>query len=317
MCRSIRGSPVCLVGGDARQGGGRPCCNLPGRGRHHGFRSTSRSAPPTARILLDLLDDVRAGLPKTTYALDDGSRLLVRDRDLAGGRARGRDRADAFPDGPDGRGAENRAWPLAVISPNLACRKALAISTDAPILRAPSGRRVYLFDPRGWRAADFDIDAREGRIHGTKAAAECVSWPWPAIVASATLGWEQCEGVRSRRSVAVVYRPVRRRDRRSQCALRRTARHRDDAGAPAAAVYRLAHPPWRTGGRGRRRGPLHSVLRRSLRRSMSMAPHPPGSRRGSPQRKLAPGAPDLPGGDRHRTSGTQLHLDAELLSRGL
>jgi hypothetical protein len=35
------------------------------------------------------------------------------------------------------------------------CRQALAISTDAPLPRAPAGRRVYLFDPRSWTAADF------------------------------------------------------------------------------------------------------------------------------------------------------------------
>lgn len=35
------------------------------------------------------------------------------------------------------------------------CRDALAISTDSPILRAPPGRRVYLFNPRSWVREDF------------------------------------------------------------------------------------------------------------------------------------------------------------------
>lgn len=35
------------------------------------------------------------------------------------------------------------------------CRQALAISTDAPVPRAPAGRRVYVFNPRSWTAADF------------------------------------------------------------------------------------------------------------------------------------------------------------------
>ncbi|HEY2179216.1 MAG TPA: hypothetical protein VGH15_11590 [Caulobacteraceae bacterium] len=35
------------------------------------------------------------------------------------------------------------------------CRRALAISLDHPLPDAPAGRRVYLFSPRGWRAADF------------------------------------------------------------------------------------------------------------------------------------------------------------------
>jgi len=39
---------------------------------------------------------------------------------------------------------------------NPACRTALAVSTDTPIVRAPAGRRVYLFNPRSWTAADFE-----------------------------------------------------------------------------------------------------------------------------------------------------------------
>jgi hypothetical protein len=35
------------------------------------------------------------------------------------------------------------------------CRAALAISTDSPILRAPPGRRIYLFNPRSWTHEDF------------------------------------------------------------------------------------------------------------------------------------------------------------------
>ena len=37
-----------------------------------------------------------------------------------------------------------------------ACRKALAVSVDTPIRRAPRGRRVYLFSPRSWTRADFE-----------------------------------------------------------------------------------------------------------------------------------------------------------------
>lgn len=36
------------------------------------------------------------------------------------------------------------------------CRTALAIATDTPLGGAPAGRRVYLFNPRSWTAADFD-----------------------------------------------------------------------------------------------------------------------------------------------------------------
>lgn len=46
---------------------------------------------------------------------------------------------------------------------NPACRTALAISADTPIARAPAGRRVYLFSPRSWTAADFERVKREVR----------------------------------------------------------------------------------------------------------------------------------------------------------
>jgi hypothetical protein len=44
---------------------------------------------------------------------------------------------------------------------NPRCRAALGIATDSALVRAPPGRRVYLFNPRSWTAADFD-KARRG-----------------------------------------------------------------------------------------------------------------------------------------------------------
>jgi hypothetical protein len=44
---------------------------------------------------------------------------------------------------------------------NPRCRAALGIATDSPIERAPPGRRVYLFNPRSWTAEDFER-ARRG-----------------------------------------------------------------------------------------------------------------------------------------------------------
>ena len=38
---------------------------------------------------------------------------------------------------------------------NPRCRTALGVSTDSPIVRAPPGRRVYLFSPRSWTEGDF------------------------------------------------------------------------------------------------------------------------------------------------------------------
>jgi hypothetical protein len=44
---------------------------------------------------------------------------------------------------------------------NPRCRAALAIASDSPIVRAPPGRRVYLFNPSSWTAAAFGAVRRE------------------------------------------------------------------------------------------------------------------------------------------------------------
>ncbi len=44
---------------------------------------------------------------------------------------------------------------------NPRCRAALGVATNSPIVRAPPGRRVYLFNPRSWTAADFDRARRD------------------------------------------------------------------------------------------------------------------------------------------------------------
>jgi hypothetical protein len=44
---------------------------------------------------------------------------------------------------------------------NPRCRAALGVATDSLIVRAPPGRRVYLFNPRSWTEADFE-KARRG-----------------------------------------------------------------------------------------------------------------------------------------------------------
>ncbi|MEO7178319.1 MAG: hypothetical protein ABIW83_05705 [Allosphingosinicella sp.] len=44
---------------------------------------------------------------------------------------------------------------------NPRCRAALGVASDSPIARAPPGRRVYLFNPRSWTAAEFE-QARRG-----------------------------------------------------------------------------------------------------------------------------------------------------------
>jgi len=112
------------------------------------------------RVLLDLLEDVRRGLPRGTllsmtalssWCDTEGwlSRAPVDEivpmlfRMTQGGEAL-RKRLAA---GGDFR--------------NPRCRAALGVASDSPIARAPPGRRVYLFSPSSWTAADFE-KAREG-----------------------------------------------------------------------------------------------------------------------------------------------------------
>ena len=110
-------------------------------------------------VLLDLLADVRRGLPRgvslsmTALAswceteawlnrapVDEIVPMLFR---MGPGGAPIRAKLEAGGDFAEPR-----------------CRGALAVSTDAPLRRAPTGRRVYLFSPRSWTAADFEAVRR-------------------------------------------------------------------------------------------------------------------------------------------------------------
>lgn len=106
------------------------------------------------QILLDLLADVRRGLPEGTILsmtalaswcdgeawldaapVDEIVPMLFRMR------AAGEALKNRLAAGGDFR--------------NPRCRAALGIASDAPIPRAPPGRRVYLFSPASWTAADY------------------------------------------------------------------------------------------------------------------------------------------------------------------
>ncbi len=112
------------------------------------------------QVLLDVLHDVRRGLPPGTQLsmtalaswcdtetwldqapVDEITPMLFRMTD--GGDALLR----RLKKGGDFR--------------NPRCRKALAISTDTPIVRAPTGRRVYLFNPHSWTSKDYEKARRE------------------------------------------------------------------------------------------------------------------------------------------------------------
>jgi hypothetical protein len=111
------------------------------------------------QVLLDLLGDVRRGLPSDTLLsmtalaswcdtetwldaapVDEITPMLFR---MQGGQALVRRLA---------KGGDFR---------NPRCRTALAISTDTPIVRAPPGRRIYLFNPHSWTSKDFEKTRRE------------------------------------------------------------------------------------------------------------------------------------------------------------
>ncbi len=105
-------------------------------------------------VLIDLLHDVRAGLPRGTplsmtaiaswcqedwldgLPVDEVVPMLFR---MGRGDPAIRTRIEGGGD-----------WAAP------ACRKALAISADTPIARAPAGRRIYLFAPQSWTPSTFD-----------------------------------------------------------------------------------------------------------------------------------------------------------------
>jgi len=105
-------------------------------------------------VLLEVLEDVRRGLPRTTLlsmtalaSWCDTERWLDRAPvdEIVPMLFRMQEAGDAL---------ENRLAAGGDFR-NPRCRSAFAVSTDTPVVRAPRGRRVYLFNPRSWTEADF------------------------------------------------------------------------------------------------------------------------------------------------------------------
>jgi len=112
------------------------------------------------RILLDLLEDVRRSLPRGTLLSMTALASWCDTEDWL-------DRAPVdeivpmiFRMDEGGRAIENRLAAGGDFR-NPRCRAALAIATDSPIARAPAGRRVYMFNPHSWTAADFEAARRQ------------------------------------------------------------------------------------------------------------------------------------------------------------
>ena len=111
-------------------------------------------------ILLDVLRDVRRGLPRGT---------LLSMTALASW-CDGEGWIDAAPVDEIvpmvfrmGRSAETVRRRLAAGGDfaDRRCRTAIGIASDEPIARAPTGRRVYIFDPRRWTEPRFAAVRRE------------------------------------------------------------------------------------------------------------------------------------------------------------
>jgi hypothetical protein len=111
------------------------------------------------RILLDLLADVRRGLPRGT--------LLSMTAIASWCETEGwLDAAPADEIVPmlfrmtQGGGALRKRLAAGGDFRNPRCRTAVGVATDSPVVRAPPGRRVYLFSPVSWTGADFEAARR-------------------------------------------------------------------------------------------------------------------------------------------------------------
>ncbi|WP_010546364.1 hypothetical protein [Sphingomonas elodea] len=106
------------------------------------------------QVLIDLLHDVRAGLPATislsmtaiaSWCQEDWLGALPVDEIVPMLFRMGRGGAAI-------RARIERGGDWA----EPACRNALALSADSPIARIPQGRRIYLFAPQSWTPSTFD-----------------------------------------------------------------------------------------------------------------------------------------------------------------
>jgi hypothetical protein len=111
------------------------------------------------QVLLDLLSDVRAGLPRGVPLSMTALASWCETEDWLSAAPVDEVVPMLFRMGPQGqrivaRLADGRDFA------NPKCRTAVAISADTPLPRLPRGRRIYLFSPRSWSAADFQIVRR-------------------------------------------------------------------------------------------------------------------------------------------------------------
>jgi hypothetical protein len=111
------------------------------------------------QVLLDLLRDVRAGLPKDVPLSMTALASWCETEDWLDAAPADEIVPMLFRMGPEGAGiAAKLAAGRDFAEPR--CRKAVAVSADTPLPRVPTQRRIYLFSPRSWTAADFQVIQR-------------------------------------------------------------------------------------------------------------------------------------------------------------
>jgi hypothetical protein len=106
------------------------------------------------QVLLDLLADVRAGLPRGTILSMTALASWCETEDWLSAAPVDEIVPMLFRMGPPGEAIRERLAEGRDFT-NPRCREAVAISADTPLPRLPSGRRIYLFSPRSWSARDF------------------------------------------------------------------------------------------------------------------------------------------------------------------
>ncbi len=105
--------------------------------------------------LLDLLSDVRRGLPKEKRLSMTALASWCETETWLNAAPVDEIAPMLFRLGPGGQRLKAKLAAGGDFA-NPRCRSALAVSTDAPLARAPhDGRRVYLFDPQSWTEPDY------------------------------------------------------------------------------------------------------------------------------------------------------------------